>query len=128
MEPYRQQLTRLEAKAQQAFDKTVAALSAGGLGVSFAFVKDFVGADSVRAKASLLVTWAFWVASLITSLTSHYVSTWAMRRAIQALDAGKDLDSVRGWDRAVVVCNAASGPFFVLGAVVMFVFVFENFR
>jgi hypothetical protein len=103
LQEYRRQLLALEEKAQEVFDKTVVTLSGGALGISFAFIKDFLGTGPVMAKPWLIRAWAAWVVSLSASLTSHYLSTFAIRRATEELDAGKEGHLARGWDRAVVL-------------------------
>src|SRR2546429_5151815 len=125
---FRQHLLALEEKAQAAFDKTVITLSSGALGVSFAFVKDFLGTSPVMCRPSMMVAWAAWVLSLATSLTSHYLSTFAIRQAIHDFDAGKRTHLARAWDRAVVVFNGISGLLFVVGVSTMGVFVVHNLR
>lgn len=123
---YRHQLLALEEKAQAAFDKTVVTLSGGALGVSFAFIKDFLGSSPVMDRPWLIAAWGAWVASLAASLTSHYLSTFAMRRTIEAFDAGKKKDLARVWDFAVVFFNGTSGFLFLAGAVAIGVFVVNN--
>src|SRR5438094_5400289 len=123
LQRYREQLLALEEKAQAAFDKTVVTLSGGALGISFAFIKDFLGTTAVEAKPWLIGAWAAWVASLTASLASHYLSTFAIRRATKELDAGKEGDLARGWDRAVVWFNGISGFLFLVGASAIGVFV-----
>ena len=125
---YRQQLLALEEKAQAAFDKTVVTLSGGALGISFAFIKDFLGDSPVMNKSWLMGAWVAWVTSLGVSLTSHYLSTFAIRRATEELDAGKERDLARGWDRAVVMFNTASGLLFLVGAISIGVFVYHNLK
>ena len=128
VQEYRKQLLALEEKAQEAFDRTVVALSGGALGVSFAFIKDFLGTSPVLDKGWLIGAWGAWVGSLAASLTSHYVSTFAIRRATEALDAGKEKDLAPGWERAVVLCNGISGLLFLVGTVAIGVFVVNNLR
>ena len=43
---YRKDLIALEQRAQEAYDTTLLTLSGGALGVSFAFVKDFLGTQA----------------------------------------------------------------------------------
>jgi hypothetical protein len=125
---YRRQLLALEEKAQAAFDKTVVTLSGGALGVSFAFVKDFLGTSPVMDRPWIVAAWITWVASLAASLTSHYLSTFAIRGAIHDFDAGKKPHLARGWDGAVVFFNGASGLLFLVGAAAIGVFVVNNLK
>jgi len=128
LQEYRRQLLALEARAQEVFDKTVVTLSGGALGISFAFIKDFLGTNPVASKSWLIGAWAAWVGSLTTSLASHYASTFAIRRATEQFDAGKEGDLAQGWDQAVVVLNAMSGLLFLIGVSAIGVFVVHNVK
>lgn len=128
VQEYRQQLLTLEEKAQAVFDKTVVTLSGGALGVSFAFMNNFIGTSPVVDRPWLMAAWAAWVGSLAASLASHYFSTFAIRRRIETVDSGATKDGARSWDRAVVVANFASAVLFLAGAASIGVFVVNNLR
>jgi|SRR6267378_662765 len=125
---YRQQLLSLEEKAQATFDKTVVTLSGGALGISFAFTNSIVGTSPVVDRPWLIAAWGAWVGSLAASLSSHYFSTFAIRRRIETLDSGAAKDGAGRWDRAVVVTNAASAVLFLAGAAAIGVFVVNNLK
>ena len=74
---YRAQLVEAEVKAQTAFDRTVLTLSGGALGLSFAFVRDFIGSGAPERTEYLVAAWVGWVVSLSMVLASHYFSTLA---------------------------------------------------
>ena len=57
---YRESLEALKQKSQDSYDKTVLSLSAGALGLSFAFVKDIVGSWPPQAYAWLFAAWVSW--------------------------------------------------------------------
>ncbi len=64
---YRHQLVILEQQSQTNFDKTLLTLAGGALGVSFAFVKDFLGGRPPTLAVLLLVAWLCWVLSLASA-------------------------------------------------------------
>ncbi len=130
LEEYRKGLITAEQKAQADFDKTVLTLSGGALGVSFAFVKQFVVEGVAVAPRWLVAAWTAWTLSAASVLASQYFSTLAMRRTLHQVDTGAiSAQRPGGWyDRAVVVLNAAGGIGFVLGVVLAGVFVFRNVR
>jgi hypothetical protein len=125
---YRNVLVELEQKAQGEYDKTVLTLAGGALGVSFAFVKDFLGKDAAKCPTLLVGAWIAWVASLAFILLSHYLSTLALRTAIEQFDSGKLPGERAGGmlDIAVVVFNAAGGLAFLAGSLIMGWFVSKN--
>lgn len=86
---YRNMLTALEPKAQAAYDKLVVWLSAGAMGLSFTVLDSIVVGDgAARGLGALGWAWVMWVISLTLALMSHLVSTYALRTAIEQVDAG----------------------------------------
>ena len=116
---YRNVLIALETKSQTEYDRLVVALSGGALGISFAFVKRFVGDDPPLALWTLMAAWVAWVCSLALMLGSHFFSTKAPRKAATQVDEEKT-DTERVWgnnyDRLVGWLNAFGGITFILGA------------
>jgi hypothetical protein len=125
---YRAQLLETEQKSQATFDKTLLSLAGGALGVSFAFVRQFVGEGVASRPGALLVAWACWIASLAVVLLSHYFSTLAIRKAIEQVDAGTIAGERPGgkFDTAVTVLNAAGGLLFIAGLFAITFFVQAN--
>src|SRR6267143_7249685 len=85
---YRDKLVELAEKSQTAFDRTVIALSGGALGVSFAFVKDFLATQTPRCTGLLMGAWGSWITSLVIILWSYYFSALSMQKGVSQLDAG----------------------------------------
>lgn len=130
LKEYRARLVELEEKSQVAFDKTLVTLAAGALGLSFAFVREFLGQGPVSKLCYLIASWICWILSLAFILLSQYFSTLAIRKTIEQVDEGK-IGEQRpgGWlDSAVVFLNASAALSFVLGLVLITFFVFNNLR
>ena len=130
LQEYRQGLVEAEQKSQVEFDKTVLTLSGGALGVSFAFIKQFVGPGPGGADnlGLMLVAWMCWVFSVTAVLVSHFLSTSALRGAIDQVDAGTIRSQRPGgmYDRLLVPLNIASGVLFVAGLLLAGFFVHCN--
>jgi len=110
---FRAQLVQLEQKAQEAYDKYLVAMSTGALGLSFVFTRDLV-TDGHAIRAELLYcSWIAWALALSFGLASFYVSTLAIRRAIESFDRDGTIES--GFDAVVKWLNPASGIAFLLG-------------
>ena len=60
LKEYRSHLILAEQKAQEDYDKTVVFLSGGALGISFAFVKDFIGTGPMVSQNWLIWAWICW--------------------------------------------------------------------
>ena len=110
-------------KSQDAYDKTVLALSAGALGVTISFVKEIVGGHPVSLRL-LLVAWICWGISCATVLYSHFSSVAAHNEAIAALDENREPNI--GSDKATKILNLVSGALFLLGLLLFCVFAYIN--
>ena len=75
---YRQALETLKQNSQESYDKTVLSLSAGALGVSFAFVTDIVGDWPAQRPGYLFAAWLFWGVS-VTSVLFSFLSSRGFR-------------------------------------------------
>jgi hypothetical protein len=128
MQAYRGELAILETRSQESFDKTLVTLAGGALGVSFAFVEKFLGAEPAKSLGYLKGAWGFWVCSLAAVLLSHYISTLALRRAIQQVDSGQ----IRGervggkFDLILVVLHPLAALSFLAGLGSIGVFIVRN--
>lgn len=125
-EEYRELLQKLEVESQITYDKAVMTLSGGALAISFAFVKDFTPIDGAQDIIILLTAWTLWGLSLAAVLASHYLSTLALRHAINAMDDGAQEKKPNQYDAATAMLNAASGAFFILGVICLVTFVCLN--
>lgn len=127
---YRGLLTATEQHSQSEFDKAVLALSGGGLGISFTFLKDIVGFANAVHLCVLVAAWICWTLSSTSILLSFYTSILAQRRAIKQLDAGR-IGMERpggGWDFATNSFNLTGLLLFVVGLVMMVIFLSSNLR
>ena len=120
-DPHRDLLVTTEQKSQEAYDKTVIALSGGALGISFTIAGDLV-AKPAHASWLLVTAWTLWALSLTAILWSFYLSQRAMRAAIVAHDKGKPTIHIFT-DKLTGYCNFAGGTFFVLGLAAIISFV-----
>jgi hypothetical protein len=125
---YREHLVLAEQKAQEDFDKTVITLSGGALGISFAFVTDIVGTESLVRACQLYWAWIAWGFSLICVLFSYFFSHLALRKAIKQVD-DKTFYERRigaGYDIATAALNISGAILFVIGVIMMIFFVRSN--
>lgn len=124
MVEYRDRLLDAEQRSQGEFDKLLASLSGGALGVSFAFMDKFVKDGSPVHPWLLKLSWGLWVLSLLTVLVSHIMSASALREAVRQIDSGV---KPGGWrDKLVGGLNWTGCALFVGGATSAGLFVFAN--
>ena len=128
LDEYRQSLVLAEQKSQDAFDKAVLSLSGGALGVSFIFIKDIVGPDTLVSPCWLLSAWILWAASSLAVLASFYTSHLALQCAIRQCDDGSIRTAPVGGIYTTVTrwLNASGAIMFVLGVLCISLFVSNN--
>ena len=125
---YRELLETLKQNSQESYDKTVLSLSAGALGISFAFVKDIVGCWPAQTPHWLFAAWTFWAVSVTSVLLSFLCSQKALEKAIKQVDAGEMYNKNLGGclNKVTILLNYMSGFCFLTGVVTMFIFVTNN--
>lgn len=127
---YRELLETLKQNSQESYDKTVLSLSAGALGVSFAFVKDIIGSWPAQTPGWLFTAWVFWGISVTSVLASFFCSQKAFQKAIKQVDAGEMYNKHLGGhlNTITILLNCTAGFCFFLGIITMIVFVAHNMK
>jgi uncharacterized BrkB/YihY/UPF0761 family membrane protein len=125
---YRAQLLEYAKESQTSYDTTLITLAGGALGISFAFISQFIGDDPMQEPHLLAVSWICWVVTLALVLFSFATSTAALYRAVRQVDSEKLLAAnPGGWfDRLTGILNMIAGVLFVGGVVAMAWFAFVN--
>lgn len=125
---YRDHLVIARQKSQEAYDKTVVALSGGALGVSLAFLKDVIGSKAMLNSDLVFIAWICWGFSLLSILCSYFLSEQALTQAIKQVDSGNhEVGSTGGkYTRATELANLAGGLLFLAGVLSFSVFVKSN--
>ncbi len=127
----RAKLIQSQAEETHKFDKTILTLAAGAFGFSLAFVKEIVPAIRQGTFAWLLVAWAGFGTSLLSTLISFLVSQCACRKQIEILEKvifdGKKRESEKNkaaqWTLGLNITSIAA---FILGVILLVVFVSKN--
>ncbi len=130
LKKYRSILIDASQKAQESFDKTVLTLSGGALGISFAFVKDFVEKDQISLSHLLFGSWISWGLSMLCVLVSFFCSQKALSKTVEQVDRERIYSETPGgrWTCAVDFLNVLGGLFFIVGLVSAIVFMGYNFK
>jgi len=113
------------AEVVGSYDRTLLALSGGALGLSLAFISDVV-----EAPAHLRILWAGWTflaLAMATTLAGTLTSQWAIRKDMDALSEGRELENSGGWPGAATdVLGIAGAVSFMLGIALIVGFVGLN--
>ena len=127
---YRQSLQKGASRAQGNYDKYLISLAGGGLGVSIAFVRDFVGSSAICLQQYLAASWLLWLITIALVLYSFFTSANGFRKAVKQVDAGSIYTQHPGgkWDKLTRFFNAAAGVMFILGTLSSIIFVLNNLR
>lgn len=127
-ERYRELLIRIERKAQDDYDRTVIYLSGGALGISFAFVDNPIS-KPWTGQPLLVLAWMSWGTSVAMVLLSFFVGGMAVRKAIDQVDEGKIREVTPGgiYTGLTRFANASGGAGFLVGTILMALFVWINF-
>ena len=123
---YRDLLIEARQRAERSYDKTLLSLSAGALGISFAFVTDIVPADKIAHHVLLMSAWMCWGLSMVSVLLSFVTSRKAFTRAILEVDEGEGGRLGGRWDKATTTLNLVSGSAFIVGVCILIAFVWCN--
>ena len=125
---YRQHLMLAGQKSQDDYDKTTIALSGGALGISFAFLKDFLGTGQIENVCLLLVSWIAWGFSTAAVLVSFYTSHLALRETMDQVDDGRIAKEKPGGVYTTITArlNLSAGILFLVGVFFMVWFMSVN--
>lgn len=89
LKKYRNELVGLVTRSNEIFEKQLAYISAGAIGVSMAFVKDVTGdLEDSRFKLLLVVGWLLLVITLLVNLASHIWAKNKHNKTIAEIDGG----------------------------------------
>jgi len=129
----RKMLVHLEETMSVSFGKYMLTLSSGAFGLSILFIKQI--APSPIYTCWLIVSWSFFILSMLTIILSLLGSQHSMQKACQILDRRlsppseikQNKQSDRNcWNVAVTVLNWASFAFFILGSFFIMSFAIKN--
>ena len=129
LEEYRKHIAEAGQKAQEEFDKTIIALSGGGLGISFSFVGNFIKDKPAHSIPFLYYSWIGWSFSLLFVLCSYFCSIHALRRTLEQSYTGSVYNQRPGgwWAVATEVLNIVGALLFVVGLFLTVIFINDNF-
>src|SRR6266404_4254675 len=75
---YRDHLLSVRQSSFEQLDKSILTLSSGGLGLSIAFIKEIVPPGHIVVLCLLIISWALFVVSILSTLASFVLSTYAI--------------------------------------------------
>lgn len=128
LENYRHLLEQRYSEVSGAYDKAIMTLSGGGLGVSIAFIKDISPNPAQCTTVYIVLGWIAFAASIAAILLALLFSQYAIRGTIKQIDEDTIHQQYPGGGLARIsrIFNILSGVFFVLGVVLIIIFVAMN--
>lgn len=135
---YRQEEALESKKSQESYDKALLSLSGGAIGISFAFVENFLNDQQSQNIGLLTLAWLFWAASLAFTLYSFYFAQQAHENTVRVIDQEINKipidhnrisrEALSGTSTAFVkLTNKASGICFIAGVIFLIWFVNYTF-
>jgi hypothetical protein len=82
----RKHLIDLQSQSSQSFDATIVALAGGALTISISFIRQTIPEALPGTTWTLVITWLFLLAALLSSLFSHFTSQFALMESVEELD------------------------------------------
>ena len=126
------ELVKKQISNSENFDRSILTLSTSGLGISLAFLKDFVPLATAQVKLSLLLSWALFAIAIISTIGSFITSQEAIKKQIDFahkyyLDKKEEfLGKINPWSSATNRLNIAAGTSFILAVSLTIFFAVYN--
>ncbi|MCR9229485.1 MAG: hypothetical protein NXI29_00535 [bacterium] len=132
---YRKEHTRLvelEHSEAERCDRLVITLSSGALALTVTFLKDIAPSIQENSKFLILASWIFFLASLISTTYSYFLSQAAFRfyrDDVLQTDCTTDDSLMPKYEkqiRNIVLCNYTSFLSLIFGSVTLVIFAYMN--
>lgn len=130
----RDELTKSRLSNAENYDKALLTYSTAGLGFSLAFLKDFIPIGLSTAPWLLYLSWAFFVACILSTMCSYVVSQFGIKKQLNlaeryylhqddtALEEKNHLINATDW------LNVFSGILFAVAVITTTLFVSLNLK
>lgn len=128
LQSYRQELKESKSASQDQLDKALLTLSAGAFGITFAYIDNFI-TGSPEYINLLFLSWISWGLTIGMSLIAFYLTIKSFKVTIKLIDQDPERvyeQPFNKWDRAVNVLNILSLGGFLIGLLLIGIFVKIN--
>ena len=86
---YRKKLIEDQLKMAIEYDKKVCWLSAGGIGLSITFMKDFIGNTQINDQLLVIISWSIMSLVLLLALINNLIGVFAYKNMLSLFDSKK---------------------------------------
>ena len=86
---YRKKLIEDQLKMAIEYDKKVCWLSAGGIGLSITFMKDFIGNTQINDQLLVIISWSIMSLVLLLALINNLIGVFAYKNMLSPFDSKK---------------------------------------
>ena len=129
---FRNHLLEARRESYEQFDKAIFLLSGGGLTVSLALIDRIVPLAQAQFKNCLFFCWFCFTIPLILTLFSFVSSQHSIDFQIESAhdyyenDCDDALNRKNWWSIITQYSNYAAGSFFIVGVILLLIFVYKN--
>ena len=102
---YQERLLEAQSAIEDANDQAILKLSSGGLVLSFAFVRQFLGEEVGTSMWALTAAWVSWALSSMCLIVSYWLAMWGTQYALR-----KDRQGNSPWNTWITArrCRSSS--------------------
>ncbi len=127
---YRSTLVQAEQKSIESYDKSLLTLSGGALAISLVFIGNVIGESAMEVPKILISAWICLGLTISFTLASFYLSHLAMRKAVKQVDDEVIYTETPGgrYTCVISILNALDGSLFIIGMVLIGIFMAINLR
>jgi hypothetical protein len=125
---YKKSLLDSEKKMQESYDKSVITLSGGAIGISFTLFVQIITKSDILYAGWFVSAWLCWMTSIGCVMASFFTSVHAHRSAYSAVENHTIYLEHKKciWTRSTTYLNYSGGALFLLGLMLVSVFIYGN--
>ena len=131
-EKFRENLLEASLSNSNNYDKAILTLSSAALGLSLTFIKDIVPFKDIINYWTLVLSWVFFLISIVVTIISFILSQWAIKRQLKYAEEyylnGKEnfFNKKNICKDLTTIFNHISGIIFILALILTIFFVTSN--
>jgi hypothetical protein len=125
---YKKSLLESEKKMQESYDKSVMTLSGGAIGISFTLFVQIITKSDISHAGWFVSAWLCWMTSIGSVMASYFTSVHAHRSAYNAVENHTIYIEHKKciWTRSTTYLNYFGGALFLIGLILVSVFIYGN--
>jgi hypothetical protein len=129
---FKTEIEKRQVSSSENFDKSILTYASWALGISIAFLKDFIPITVASFSLCLYASWIFFSYSIASTTISFLISYKGLEQSLQdgikyfLEEDDSYFDKENKYNTAVKYLNQTSGAAFILGLICTLIFVMSN--